>query len=189
MLLLQSPQPGSLRPKMAQSVFALFIVSFLFTALLFTGCKQEPDENSKIELDNKLIETWTSSYSDGYTITSTRLTYYSYGDTISYAGTIRYATAFSSTAGVIIFEYDNDHKPTYYASYDPETYAPIGDPLPLKGNFIGVYYKELKPGVSVQMGTAYAEGGAEEPTLNAAKKAFTVHKEGNYMSLYGTYSK
>jgi hypothetical protein len=86
-------------------------------------------------------------------------------------------------------EYDADKKPTYYIGYDPETYLPIGDPLPLKGNFIGIYYKDLKPGVSVQMGTAYVDGGAETTTLDAAKARFTMGNEGTYITWYGTYLK
>jgi len=163
-------------------------VLFLFASFLVVGCKEDQGDDFTFELDSRLIGTWTSSYGDGYAITSTHLTYYSYGDTISYAGTIKYAVS-SGSAGVIIFEYDANHKPTYYSDFDPDTYEPIGDPLPLKGNFIGVYYKDLTPGTSVQMGTAYAEGGPEEPTLDAAVKAFTLDKEGDYMSYYGTYTK
>ena len=171
-----------------RGIFALIVVSCLFTALLFTGCKTDEDPGLGYELDSGLIGTWTDpAAGDGYTITATYLSYGYGADFISYAGTIRAVTTFPNSAGVIIFEYDAGHKPTYYVEYDPVTYEPIGDPLPLKGNFIGVYYKELKPGESVQMGTAYAEGGAEELTLDAAIKAFTVHKEGDYMTYYGTY--
>jgi hypothetical protein len=159
---------------------------FFIAGFLVVGCKQEPDEDPKIELDSNLIGTWTSTYSDKYIITDTHLTYDDgYGG--GYAGTIRYAAAFSGTAGVIIFEYDADKKPTYYDSFDN-----YGDPdhiVPLKGNFIGVYYKGLQSGVSVQIGIAYAEGGAEEPTLDAAKNAFTMGKEGDYIGSYGTYTK
>jgi len=188
--MLQQPLCGSsLRRKAAQSVFALFIAFFFFTALLFTGCKEDTDDDPKFELNSNLIGKWTSTSSDSYTITDTKLTYTDWQGEISYAGTIRHATAFSNTAGVIIFEYDNDRKPKYYASYDPDTFEPIGNPLQLKGNFIGVYYKDLSSGVSVKMGTAYIDGGAEEPTLDAAKSAFTLGKEGDYMSYYGTYTK
>jgi len=184
---------GSFRRRLARNVFAFAALSFLFTALLFTGCKEDgvtpPPLPDSFELDENLIGTWTSVYADGYIITATRLSYGYGADSIEYAGTIRYAEAFSSDAGVIIFQYDANHKPTYYAEFDPDTYEPIGDPLPLKGNYIGVYYKDLIPGVSVQMGTAYVDGGAEEKSLTAAKKVFTVHKEGDYMTYYGTYFK
>jgi hypothetical protein len=39
------------------------------------------------------------------------------------------------------------------------------------------------------MGVAYAAGGAEKDTLDAAKMAFTMGNEGTHMSFYGTYSK
>jgi hypothetical protein len=186
-----SIRPGSLRRHLAHSVFALFTVFCLSTALLFTGCSTDPDDGfvDDHNLNPNLIETWESEYSDGYTITETHLSYGYGANFIDYAGTIRYVSNFTSTAGVIIIEYDAEHKPTYYAGYDPETYEPIGDPLTLKGNFIGIYYKDFKPGVSVQIGVAYAEGGAEEATLDEAKTAFTVGNEGTYMTYYGTYLK
>jgi len=160
-------------------------VLVLFTSFLVLGCKQEPDEDLGYELDSRLIGTWTSTYEDSYVITNTRLTYDNgYGG--GYAGTIRAVTT-SGTAGVIIFEYDADKKPEYQ-NYD-SSWQPVGDPYPPPGDFIGVYYQDLTPGVSVKMGTAYVAGGAEEKTLNAAKKAFTLGKEGDYMGSYGTYSK
>jgi hypothetical protein len=35
------------------------------------------------------------------------------------------------------------------------------------------------------MAGAYAEGGAEEASLDAAKKAFTMGKRGDYVSVWG----
>jgi hypothetical protein len=188
MLLLQSPQPGSLRQKIAQSVFALFIVSFLFTALLFTGCKQEADEKPGFELDKRLIGTWTSTYDDSYVITNTHLTYDDgYGG--GYAGTIRAVTT-SGTAGVIIIEYDANKKPTYYDSYDN-----YGDPdhiVPLNGNFVGIYYESLTPNTSVNMGQAVnlsTYTGAETATLNQAKNKFTLGTKGDFIGEMGVYEK
>jgi len=162
-------------------------VLFLFAGFLVLGCEEpKDDEYPKSEFDTNLIGTWTSNYGDSYTISSTYLSS-GYGAYIDYAGTIKHTTAFSSTAGVIIIEYDADKKPIYYDSFDN-----YGDPdhvLPLKGNFIGVYYQDLVPNVSVKIGGAYTDGGAEEPTLDAAKTAFTLDREGNYMSYYGTYAK
>jgi len=186
MFLFHSLHHGSFRRRYAQNVFALVALFFLFTALLFTGCKDEegtPPPSTNNELDSRLIGTWTSENDDGYTITSTYLSYDDgYGS--GYAGTIKYVVT-SNNAGVIIIEYDTGHKPTYYDSF--ENYGEPDHILPLKGDFIGVYYKELKPDESVQMGTAYIEGGAEEPTLDAAKNAFTLDKEGDYVAYYGIY--
>jgi len=171
----------------ARNVFALAIVFCLSTALLVTGCSTDDSGDPVVQLDANLIGTWTDSlYGDGYTITSTSLSYGYGADSISYAGTIKRASQFTGDAGVIIIEYDADHKASYW-EYD-ENWQPVKE-LPLKGNFIGIYYKDLKQGVSVSMGGAYIDGGAEEATLDAAIKAFTMGNEGKYMGSYGTYSK
>jgi hypothetical protein len=167
--------------------FALVVLFCLSTGLLFTGCKTDDDGDPVARLDAKLIGTWTSIYDDAYTITGEYLSY-GYGvNSISYAGTIKWASQFTSDAGVIIIEYDADHKPTYYDSF--ENYGDPDHLVELKGNFIGIYYKDLKPGVSVQIGGAYSDGGAEEATLGAAKKTFTMGNEGKYIGSYGTYKK
>jgi len=158
-------------------------VLFLFASFLFFGCKQEPGD-PEYELDERLIGTWTSTYSDSYTITAT---YFSYDDGFGsgYAGTIRHATAFSNTAGVIIIEYDADKKPMYY----DENFNPN---IPPKGNFVGIYYDNLSPDISVQIAQAINLAdytGAETTTLDAAKVVFTLDKEGDYIIHYGTYTK
>jgi hypothetical protein len=174
--------------RFAPSAFILLVMLFLSSALLLIGCKDEPDPvDDQNKLNQNLIGTWASEYFDGYIISSTKISYDD-GSGIDYAGTIRYVSNFSSTAGIIIIEYDADKKPTYYEGFDPITWEPIGDPLPLNGNFIGIYYKDLKPGVSVQMGAAYVDGGAETATLNEAKAEFTMGNEGSYITWYGTYS-
>jgi uncharacterized protein (DUF1330 family) len=172
------------------------VAMLCLTVCLFLACPTgNGDDRSSItfgddhKLNENLIGIWESEYFDGYTITATHISYGYGADFIEYAGTIKYVSNFTSTAGVIIIEYDAEHKPTYYIGYDPETYEPIGDPLPLKGNFIGIYYTDFKPGVSVQMGGAYIAGGAETATLDAAKARFTMGNEGTYMTYYGTYLK
>jgi hypothetical protein len=161
--------------RIAQSAFAILVMLCLSSAL-FTSCKDDPEEESGYELDSRLIGTWsfTGEYgADGYIIKTTTLSYFDeFG--LDYDGTIEYVSNFSNTAGVIIIKYTS-----------------VGDWLdPTNiGKYIGVYYKNLNPNISVQMGTAYIEGGAEEATLDAAKTAFTVGKEGTYMSYYGTYLK
>jgi hypothetical protein len=175
---------GSLRRHRTRGVFALAVM-FCLSALLFTGC----NDNSFVDdhkLNSNLIGTWTSTYGDNNTITADRFTYDDgYGG--MYAGTIRYVSNFSDNAGVIIIEYDADKKPTYY-----ETTEDYGDPnktVPLKGNFIGIYYKDFKPGVSVSMAQAYINHGAEQPTLDAAVSAFNVDTVGTYVSYWGAYTK
>jgi hypothetical protein len=168
-----------LRRNFARSVFALFVMFCLSSVLLFTGCGT--DEDDSIDL---LVGTWTSAYGEKYNITSDKLAYDD-GFGGGYAGAVKYVSAFSDTAGVIIIEYDADKKPTYYDSY--ENYGDPDHIVKLKGNFIGIYYKDLTPGVSIKMGGAYADGGAEEKTLDAAKKTFTTENESKYMTFYGEY--
>ena len=182
-----SRSPASRNPaSRSRKAFALAVMFCLSTAILFTGCKTDDDGDPIVQLDAKLIGTWASIYGDAYTITDKYLSYGYGADSISYAGTIKYASRFTGDAGVIIIEYDADHKASYW-EYD-ENWQPTAE-LPLKGNFIGIYYKALKSGVSVSIGGAYIDGGAEEKTLDAAKKAFTMGNEGKYMASYGTYSK
>jgi hypothetical protein len=180
----------------ARKNFTLALMFCLSTALLFTGCDTDGggsggNNNSggfvdDHKLNSSLIGTWSSVYGDNYVIVANKITYDDgYGD--GFAGTIQYISNFTSSAGVIIIKYDADKKPTYYDSFDN-----YGDPdhiVPPKGDFIGIYYKDLKPGASVSMGGAYIYGGAEEATLDAAKKAFTAGNTGKYMSHYGTYTK
>jgi hypothetical protein len=184
MFLLNSLRQGN------RKVFALAVVLCLSAAFLFSGCQTEDDFVDDHTLNSQLIGTWVSTYDDSYVIEKTgtghKLTYYGYNDMISYAGVIRYVSNFSEDAGVIIIEYDDDHKASY-DEYDDDWN--VVSTLPLKGKFIGIYYKEFKPGVSVKMGGSYVDGGAEEATLDTAKKAFTLGNEGDYMSMYGTYSK
>jgi hypothetical protein len=169
---------------------AIFIV--LFAAFLFIGCQQEEEPDfftlyllSKNTLNENLIGTWISEY-DGYTITKTGLSYND-GFGGGYAGTIEYVSNFSNNAGVIIIKYYPEHRPTYYDNFEN-----WGDPdhiLPLKGDYIGIYYKNLKPGTSIQIGGAYEDKGAEKNSLDAAKNAFTQGNEGTYMSYYGIYTR
>ena len=172
MLVFHSLLPGLFRPDRSSAVrrimFALCLV-FIAAALLFTGCKMDDGFVDDGKLNSNLIGTWLDIQEwgiDGYTITSNRLTYIS--EWFPVAGTVRHVKNFSNSSGVIIIE------------YDPEYHNPAG-------NFIGIYFQNIHQGVSVQMGTAWTEEGAEEPTLAAAIAVFTVGNESTYISYYGTY--
>ncbi len=151
---------GSLSRILRRGVFTLTILFCLSSALLI-GCKMDEDDNSFVDdhlLNNKLIGTWSSTFGESYTITDNYLSYESsYSDYSKYAGTIEYVSNFSDSAGVIIIKYDEEHKPKYYEEFDPVTYEPIEPALPLKGDYLGVYFKELTPGVSVQIGRSNIE--------------------------------
>jgi hypothetical protein len=169
---------------------AVFIV--LLAAFLFMGCSDSSDDSfvDDHKLNPYLIGTWTdSSWSDtgdydGYTIGSNNFSYI-FGGTdyefMGFAGNIVYVSNFYYNSGVIIIEYDPDHKASYYGP------APDYAPLPLKGDYIGIYYKNLVPGVLVEMGVANEPGGAEKTSLVEAINAFTLGNEGAYMTHYGTY--
>ena len=125
---------------------------------------------------------------DGFIVEANRITYFfesPFFEMPTYAGTIRHVSIFSDSAGVIIIEYDPDRKPSYY-----DGLGNFGNPdylLPLRGSFIGIYFRNLVPGVSVQMSKAFVDGGAEKPTLAEAIAAFTVGNEGTYIGFYGSY--
>lgn len=167
--------------------FAARITVVLFCLfLLFTGCSTGGDNELNHAFNEALIGTWGAGNSEAYDITKEHITYNGYGGSIAYAGTIEYVTNFSDDSGVLIIKYDADHKATYYED------GHFNDPnyiLPPKGDYLGIYFKTLKPGVSVAMGGAFIAGGAEEATLGAAITAFTIGNEGKYMTYYGTYEK
>lgn len=179
---------SQLRRVLPRRVITLAALCCLLAAFLCTGCQMEGDNFADSNtLDSALIGTWKSTYADSYTVSDRTVTYYyDNGESIGYAGTIEYVSSFSDSAGVIIIKYNAANKPTYY---DPAHYGDPAYTLPLKGDFVAIYYKELKPDVSVQMGVAYAPGGAEQVTLAEAKEVFTAGNEGTYMASYGVYEK
>ena len=170
-------------------VFTLLAVSFLSTALLFTSCKTDDVFVDDNKLNKNLTGTWTSEHGDGYTITAANLSYSFGADIIGYAGTVEYVSNFTDNAGVIIIKYEAGKEQTYPV-YD-ENWEIIGY-KERTGDFAGIYFENLKPGVSVEMGVAVNladYSGAEEKTLDAAKAAFTSGKKGDYIGMMGTYQK
>ena len=152
-----------------RSALALCVLVFMSAILCITGCSTDNDFVDDGKLNSKLIGTWlhTDEWgTDGYTVTANSVTYIS--EWFPIAGTIRHVTNFSDSAGVIIIEYDEGYR----------------NPA---GNFIGIYFQNVRPGVSVQIGTAWVEEGAEESTIEEAIAAFTVGNQGTYISYYGTY--
>jgi len=184
-----SASRGNAQSFFPRKILVMMIMFCLLTGFLLSSCKEGGGgsagsiDNHKLNSD--LIGTWTSNYGDSYTITSNKITYYAGYDS-DFVGTIQYVSNFTDSAGVIIVKYDDGKKPSYW-EYDKD-WNPIKE-LPLKGDFIGIYYNDLKSGVSVSIANAYIYGGAEEATLDNAKKAFTAGNEGKYIMSYGEYSK
>jgi len=142
------------------------------------------------KLNSGLVGTWRDYWGsglddfDGYIITETHLTY-GFGDFIAYKGTIRYVSNFSASTGVIIIEYDEGYEATYVEYDEDWNYVDTHDCI---GNFVGIYFKNLKSGSSVEMSQAINIAnnlGAEKLTLEAAKAAFTSGNSGNYVSFWG----
>ncbi|MCL2066905.1 MAG: hypothetical protein FWG99_05525, partial [Treponema sp.] len=162
---------GELQRRKATAVFVV-----LFAALLFMGCPMEDGGSSFVDdgkLNVNLIGTWLDTAewgTDGYTVEADNVEYIS--DYFPHAGVISHVTNFSKAAGVIIIELDPGYEAYGYSA----------------GTFIGIYFQNLRPGVSVQIGTASLfPDTAAELTLDDAIAAFTLGNEGTYISFYGTY--
>jgi hypothetical protein len=161
--------------RVTRNVFTLLVMLCLSSAL-FIGCKDEPDPvipntgDDQNKLNESLIGTWEDAGewgTDGYKITANKLEGTWDGD-VSYSGTIEYVSNFSNTAGVIIIKYDTN-------TWNPSSV----------GKYNGVYYQNLKPGISVEMSTAWADGDEIKNSLDEAKAAFTIGKTGDYIAVFG----
>ncbi|MDR0464108.1 MAG: hypothetical protein LBG94_03215 [Treponema sp.] len=170
-----------------RAVYLTVIV--LLTGFLFFSCGEEEPFVDDGKLNSRLIGTWTSEFTDGYIITTNDISYDFGGGYIGYAGTIEYVTNFSKTAGVIIIKYKAGQEQTYPIYNEVWEIVGYND---RPGDYVGIYYENFKPGVSVDMGTAINlvdYTGAEEKTLDEAKAAFTAGKRGDYIGLMGVYLK
>ena len=150
----------------ARKPFALAVLFCLSTALLFTGCKMEPDP---VDTGFIPVGEWTSSY-DGYTITSTSV---KYGDL---KGNIEKAVDFSFNAGVLIIKIT----------------ASSGDFT--VGKYTGVYYSAYTS-TNIKLANVWLEDKdsnwypLEANSLPAAISLFSVDNVGNHVSYWGVYTK
>ena len=186
MFLFSSFQSGNSNHRKLMRICMLL---FIFTALLFTGCPMGGvvgNNGQDAELNPQLIGRWVSTWGDGYIVEANTIINISSDGTTRPIGTIRHINNFTASAGVIIVEYHPDWRPRYYSG-GLEGWGNPENLLPLRGTFNGIYFRNLVPGVSVQMGGAFIEGGAERATLAEAIAAFTLGNEGRYMALYGTF--
>ena len=181
MFSLFSLKTGSFRKLRNVSTLAVLVLVCIF-AVLIIGCKiDDSDFIDDHQLKSSLIGIWNHVEGDGYTITETTLAYNGYDDAGSFSGTIKHVSNFSKDAGVIIIEYDELNKPVYFINEhweDPDKnhYLTCTDPShisPLKGDFVGIYFRKVKSGISAEICTAYIQGGTETETLDEAKIKFT----------------
>jgi len=108
MFLFHSLHHGSFRRRCARNVFTFVTLSFLFTALLFTGC--EDGGGTPTESRTSLDGTWKSEYGEVFIIDLTAKTYSNpadgeWGD-YSLNGDIKEIVTFNSSgsAGIIYIE-------------------------------------------------------------------------------------
>jgi hypothetical protein len=158
---------------------ALAVSLCLVTAFLFLGCPMGGggggDDTAPQLSPPNFTGTWASQYGDKYVITSSKLTYDSGFPDFDLEGPIAEIVPFTSTAGVIIFQYTKT--PSH------ETH--------LMGKYNAVYYKDFETN-SARMGAAWDSSKDETPsadTLQAAKTKFTADKTGTYFGKPGAYSK
>jgi hypothetical protein len=160
------------------------------------GCSMDEDSTNFIDnhtLDTRLIGKWESPYGDWYAITKSEneitltcgFSDPEYGEFQNYAGTIVYVSNFSDNAGVIVIEYIAGSE-QMYPEYD-ENWNITGY-IQRKGDFLGIYYKNLKTN-SVQLSGAYDDGPAEEATSYEAVITFTQGNAGKYAGIWGVYTK
>jgi hypothetical protein len=147
--------------------------------------------------DGTLAGTWKSSVGDGYTVSSTTISYTDpYKDTAhtppwadsSFTATIRNSPTLTAAHGVIVFEYT---KKPIDGDYDSTTYELKGTKGSPAGNFNAAYWKSLTA-TSVEMGTALDLATYANPataTLAEATTKFTENAVGSYVSTWGKYTK
>jgi len=152
----------------ARKPFALVVLFCLSTALLFTGCKMEPELVS----DNAgfiPVGEWKSDYGDSYTITDTSVVYddgFGYGD---FTSTILRASDFSADSGVLIIKI---------------TSSSVGFTV---DKFTCVYYKGYTAShvyLANPIDGSYAP--IEKNTLAEAKNTFTVDNVETHVTYWGS---
>jgi hypothetical protein len=155
----------------ARKTFALAVLFCLSTALLFTGCKMEPELGPYFENTGFIpVGTWIAEW-DSYTITNTSV---EYGEL---KGAIEKAIGFPANAGVLIIKIT--------ASDDYGNYT--------VGKYTGVYYSEytstrIKLANAWVMGSGFAHP-AEADSLSAAVSLFCVDNVSDHVYIFGVYTK
>jgi len=149
----------------ARKPFALAVLFCLSTALLVTGCNQEPDSENTGFVP---VGEWAAEW-DSYTITNTSV---EYG---VLKGAIEKAIDFSTDAGVIIIKITESS----------------GDFT--VGKYTGVYYSAYTS-TSIKLANVWLEGSEgwyplEAASLPAAVSLFSVDNVSDHVSYWGVYTK
>jgi len=166
----QGNRKVSRSPASKSPAFAFAVMFCLSTAILFTGCKTDPESE-----DTGFIPAgeWASSY-DSYAITETGVEYDDGYGTLK--GAIEKAVDFSNNAGVLIIKIT----------------ASSGDFT--VGKYTGVYYSAYTS-TSIKLANVWVQGsdGSYQPleadSLSAAMSIFSVDNVGNHVSYWGVYTK
>ena len=167
---------NSNRRVFTQNASALLFVFCLFLAPFLTGCETEAKDD-----DFSVNGTWvfSSEYGSEIYIIDTDNNRFEYEGGLAFKGTIHEVTFFTSNSGVIIIEYDEDAKPEYYEIDWNPPYDVISGPHDPIGNFLGVYFINLKADtvkLANATDTTFADlyYRCEAETLEAAKVKFTA---------------
>jgi len=155
------------------------LLAFLLACFLVFGCT-EPEENGSLN------GTWSSN-SDSYKIDTSAKKIEYVGN---YKADIVNSPDYEAVSGILIvkftwyYEIEYNWDPPYNVIHEGETDA-------YNGKFGAVYWKDLTDS-SIQMADAYntaAWSRAMYDTLDEAKVNFTSDKTGDYISLWGSYTK
>jgi len=182
MFLFHSTHRVSFRRRYAQNVFAFVALSFLFTALLFTGCQDgggtpPPSTGNNPSLDG----TWKSEYGEVFIIDLTAMTYKNpadgeWGD-YSLNGDIKEIAKFNSSgsAGIIYIEITSKGN----------DFSTNGT-----GNFTGVHFINLT-NTTVEIAAAANETYATPvySTLADAKSALNENSVQTYFAMTSACTK
>ena len=174
MFLFHSLHPGLFRRRQARNVFAFAALSFLFTALLFTGCGDGGGNTVSTGSKVSLNGTWVSEYGEKWIINlnnnSLDCPSEDYPD-YAYAGTISEVEYFNNnnTTGIIFIE----------LASTGASFAKSGE-----GNFTGIYFTNLTNTtveISTAADTSYATPVRE--TLAKAKELLNVDSVSTYFAI------
>jgi len=164
---------NSLRRHWARSVFALAVMFYLSTTLLFIGCNTEPDPET-VDTGFVPVGEWADSFGSGYKITASSIEYYTAYYSEDYPGenikgNIKEAIDFSQNAGVLIVQIT--------------TSTTTGQ----ANKFTGIYYKDYTSS-HVLLANPIDESWnlIVKDTLDEAINTFTVDSVDTHVTYWGT---